>query len=164
MIPKAGVVSSPASAVSSELAIPIGTSYNLHARRAVGSLVRNPLFSSILSALATWIFFYAAVMKWLFGTKNALEVLKLDLNRPDLLPWTRDSTPRLYLCSRNDQVVAFYEVEAHAEDAKKAGFDVRFEAFEDTPHVSHAKYEPERYWGAVKAVWNAAVEGEGRLT
>lgn len=56
-------------------------------------------------------------------------------------------------------MVAFNEVEGHAKDAKAAGFeDIRFEVFENTAHVNHAKFEPERYWGAVKAVWNAACQ------
>ncbi|KAG6915815.1 hypothetical protein DXG01_009689 [Tephrocybe rancida] len=130
-----------------------------HARRAMGTLVGSPLLRPLLSAIITWLFFYSAVMKRLFGAKNPLEALKYDLNRPNLLPWTRKSTPRLYLASRKDEVVAFYEVEGHAQDAKAAGFeDVRFEVFEDTPHVSHAKFEPERYWGAVEAAWDAAVD------
>ncbi|KAG6833115.1 hypothetical protein H0H87_011223 [Tephrocybe sp. NHM501043] len=127
-----------------------------HARRTIETIVRNPIIQILIKALSTCLFFYSAVTKRLFGTRNVLEVLKADLNRPNLLPWTRKSTPRLYLCSKKDEVVDFYEVEAHAKEAREVGFDVSFEVFEDTPHVSHAKYEPKRYWGAIKATWDAA--------
>ncbi|KAG6813002.1 hypothetical protein H0H93_013548, partial [Arthromyces matolae] len=128
-----------------------------HAQRAMGALVGHPILRPLLGALITWLYIYSAITKRLFGWANPLEILKRDLNRYDLLPWTHKSTPRLYLASKADNVVAFYEVEGHVESAKKAGFeDVRFEIFEETPHVSHAKFEPERYWGAVKAVCDSA--------
>ena len=65
-------------------------------------------------------------------------------------------TPRLYLYSQADEMVPWTEVEEHAEEARKAGLDVRMERFEGSPHVAHARTDPERYWGAVKKVWEDA--------
>ena len=48
------------------------------------------------------------------------------------------------------------EVEEHAEEARKAGLDVRMERFEGSPHVAHARTGPERYWGVVQKVWEDA--------
>ncbi|KAG6884575.1 hypothetical protein C0993_009906 [Termitomyces sp. T159_Od127] len=130
-----------------------------HIKNSISTLVRNPILRGFLRVLITWLFYWAAMKKRLFRSKDQLEVLKMDLNRPNILPWTRRNTPRLYLCSKVDTMVALYEVEGHAKDAKATGFeDIRFEVFDNTAHVKHAKLEPERYWGAVKAVWDAACQ------
>ncbi|KNZ73384.1 Transmembrane protein 53 [Termitomyces sp. J132] len=132
-----------------------------HVKNSITPLVRNPVLRTLFRGLIVWLFYYSAIMKRLFNSENLFEILKQDLNRPNLLPWTRKSTPRLYLCSKADTMVAFHEVEDHMKNAKAAGFkDVRFEVFVNTPHVNHAKFEPERYWGAVKAVWDAACQQE----
>ncbi|KAF8071566.1 hypothetical protein FPV67DRAFT_1622026 [Lyophyllum atratum] len=126
------------------------------AKRAMGTLVRHPLLKSLLNAVITWLYFYSAITRLVFGTKNMPELLKIRLNAPRLLPWVRKSTPRLYLYSKKDEMVPFQDVEGHAKDAEAAGLNVRAVVFEDTPHVSHARIEPERYWTAVKAVWKDA--------
>lgn len=48
------------------------------------------------------------------------------------------------------------EVEAHASDAEKRGLRVRREKFDKSGHVAHARMYPERYWGAVAELWEAA--------
>ncbi|KAG5649539.1 hypothetical protein H0H81_003194, partial [Sphagnurus paluster] len=130
-----------------------------HARRAMGSLVRNTLLKRLMDIIITWLFFYSAIMRRLFRQKNPLEVLKTALNSPRLLPWIHKGTPRLYLYSKQDEIVPSHEVEGHFNDAKAAGLLVRAEVFDDTPHVSHARINPERYWGAVEDIWRDACEG-----
>lgn len=66
--------------------------------------------------------------------------------------------PRLYLYSTTDLLIPLADVEAHADAAKERGVQVRMEKFEGTDHVAHARREPERFWGAVKEVW----EGSGK--
>ncbi|KAG6811478.1 hypothetical protein H0H92_007250 [Tricholoma furcatifolium] len=127
-----------------------------YTKRAVGSLLPNSSFRPIFDIFVTSIFFYYALLKQLFGTLNPLEALKCDLNQPDILPWTQKCTPRLYLSSKIDEIVPFYEIERHARDGKDAGFDVRMEVFDDTPHVSHARLQPQRYWTAVQETWDVA--------
>ena len=53
-------------------------------------------------------------------------------------------------------MVPWMEVEEHTEEARKAGLDARMERFEGSPHVAHARSDPERYWSAVKKVWEDA--------
>ena len=50
-------------------------------------------------------------------------------------------------------MVPWMEVEAHAEEVRKVGLDVRMERFEGLPRVVHARTDLERYWGGVKQVW-----------
>ena len=89
--------------------------------------------------------------------------MRTTLNKYLLLPWFSKHTPRLYLYSQADEMVPWTEVEEHAEEARKAGLDVRMERFEGSPHVAHARSDPERYWGAVKKVWEDATASSAGL-
>lgn len=65
---------------------------------------------------------------------------------------------RVYIYSREDQIVDWRGVEAHAEEAQRQGFKVESERFEGSQHVFHAKAEPERYWNVIERTWNSALE------
>jgi hypothetical protein len=60
---------------------------------------------------------------------------------------------RTYIYSREDALIPYTDVEAHAADAESKGFDVRTEEFVGTAHVAHARTEPERYWEVVRETW-----------
>ncbi len=66
------------------------------------------------------------------------------------------SAPRLYLYSMTDLIIPGDEVAAHAEQARAGGVAVAEEVFERSAHVSHARTDPERYWAAVKRLWEEA--------
>ncbi|ORY74512.1 hypothetical protein BCR35DRAFT_321910 [Leucosporidium creatinivorum] len=76
----------------------------------------------------------------------------------DYLNTSLPPVPRVYLYSTTDLLIPSADVVAHAKAAKGRGVQVRMEEFEETEHVAHARKEPERYWGAVKEVW----EGSGK--
>lgn len=78
------------------------------------------------------------------------------LNSPTSLP----PVPRLYLYSPIDELIPPEDVERHAAQARtEAGVtDIRMEKFEKSPHVAHARTDPERYWSAVKRVWEESGE------
>ena len=38
------------------------------------------------------------------------------------------------------------------------GLDVTVEVFQDTPHVMHARQDPDRYWTTVWNVWLRALQ------
>ena len=48
------------------------------------------------------------------------------------------------------------DVEDHADDAEARGWVVRREEFGGSMHVAHARVDEGRYWGIVKAVFDAA--------
>ena len=64
--------------------------------------------------------------------------------------------PRLYLYSKADLIIPGEEVAAHVKEARARGVEVAEEVFERSPHVSHARTEPERYWAAVRKLWERA--------
>lgn len=61
---------------------------------------------------------------------------------------------RVYLYADGDEMVDPRDVERHAEEAK-AGLEgaVKTLNFGASRHVAHVRTDPERYWGAVKGVW-----------
>ena len=85
------------------------------------------------------------------------------LNKCLLLPWFSKHTPRLYLYSQAEEMVLWTEVEKHVEEVRKVGLDVRMKRFEGSPHVVHARIDPERYWGAVKKVWEDATSSPAEV-
>ncbi|KAF1991798.1 hypothetical protein K402DRAFT_304558, partial [Aulographum hederae CBS 113979] len=87
-----------------------------------------------------------------FGIENAVGRLRRE-NLDAGLFELRKGGKRVYLYGPGDAMVEWRDVEAHAEEAKGLGCEIRLERFEGTGHVSHVVREPERYWGAVEDCW-----------
>ncbi|SPO04840.1 uncharacterized protein DNG_07525 [Cephalotrichum gorgonifer] len=70
---------------------------------------------------------------------------------------------RVYLYSDADKVVGSEDVEAHAEEVRETGSleEVRLENFGGTAHVVHMRSDPDRYWSAVRDVWDGAEKTGG---
>ncbi|KAF2824215.1 DUF829-domain-containing protein [Ophiobolus disseminans] len=80
----------------------------------------------------------------------------LDLTHFDL------TAPRCYLYSKEDALIAWQDVNEHAEESMQMGMSVNKVLFGGSGHVGHARKEPERYWSAVMATWRStAVEMHG---
>lgn len=63
-------------------------------------------------------------------------------------------TPRCYLFSEKDALIAAQDIRDHIQESMKKGTPVKDVFFEESGHVEHAKQDPQRYWGAVMATWN----------
>ncbi|GAA5829913.1 hypothetical protein JCM11251_007930 [Rhodosporidiobolus azoricus] len=111
-----------------------------------------------------WVQYPAMVFFTLFyGLTNLYDFL---LRRPPTL--VRLSTylnsplfptiPRLYIYSPTDQLVPSTDVEAHASQAQQNGVKVTMEKFEATSHVAHVRGGADRYWGAVRRLWEESGE------
>lgn len=91
-----------------------------------------------------------------------MQDVRRQLNAPNVLPgftdreMQPDATPRLYVFSKTDRLTPTTEVLSHIREAKRLGLDVRTEVFENSPHVSHARVDPDRYWSAVANIWKDA--------
>jgi hypothetical protein len=64
-----------------------------------------------------------------------------------------DSNRIAYVASKADKQTDWEEVVAHAEIARKQGWDVREIILEDTPHCNHLKKDPHLYHDLVARVW-----------
>lgn len=147
---------------------------------AFTSSVRNPFARVVATPLIAFLYCLFHVH---YG-QSVLPELRRRLLSPNLIPFRRqpatdasgkhipdptfpcDSSlvqevrwiPRLYICSKADQVTQIKPILEHVEESRRAGFDVRAEIFERTAHVSHAKGDPMRYWGAIRQVWKDACQ------
>ncbi|KAF5342474.1 hypothetical protein D9611_001264 [Ephemerocybe angulata] len=121
-------------------------------QKAFLTAVRHPILRRLASLMITLLVFISWVHLRLGGEPPLIRVKKA-LNDHKLLPWFSKTTPRLYMYSEADDLIPYPEVEAHAETARKEGLEVRLERFKDSPHVAHARADPDRYWGAVKQLW-----------
>lgn len=71
----------------------------------------------------------------------------------------RAEVRRTYVYSGGDEVVGWREVEGHAEEARRRGFEVRMERFEGTGHVGYGMADMGRYWGVVRGTWEGGMGG-----
>jgi hypothetical protein len=69
---------------------------------------------------------------------------------------TKDAR-RLYMYSKEDQIINWRDIEGHAAQARDKGWKVDLETFEGTPHVGHMRTFPVQYWAAIKKCWENAV-------
>ncbi|BGP57893.1 hypothetical protein JCM8202v2_005542 [Rhodotorula sphaerocarpa] len=123
--------------------------------RAFSAGIRNPLayYPAVVAISAM----YGLLRFWsiLRRQPSTLSRISAYLNSAAL-----PSVPRLYLYSPVDELIPPEDVERHAAEARSgAGIrDVRLERFEKSPHVAHARTDPERYWGAIRRVWKESAE------
>ncbi|TVY43093.1 Transmembrane protein [Lachnellula subtilissima] len=87
----------------------------------------------------------------LLGKEDLVEAARRALNDKTLLDL---DTPRLYIYSVADDMVAWQDVEEHAKDAKRLGYTVYMEKYQDSGHAAHMLVDAERYWGAVDRLWH----------
>jgi hypothetical protein len=126
------------------------------AYRAFTAAIPNPVVGLFIGIFLSLLFGYELVLSLLFGKKSFFDALNNALLDPHLLPWTDERTPRLYVFSKNDEMVSWLDVKAHAEKARSLGMKVRTELFETSKHVAHARVDPSRYWGCVNEIWEDA--------
>jgi hypothetical protein len=94
---------------------------------------------------------------WLIGETSAAEFSTGAVNDPRL---SDTGAKRLYLYSKEDDIILWEDIEKHAADARQKGWSVTAELFDGTPHVGHMRAHPEQYWAAISAAWNEAVAGK----
>ncbi|GAA5991889.1 hypothetical protein JCM10908_002256 [Rhodotorula pacifica] len=120
--------------------------------RAFSAGLKNPIVK--YPAVVAITILYGVLRLWSIIRRQPSTLARISayLNNPANLP----PSPRLYLYSPIDELIPPQDVERHAALAKtEAGVrDIRMEKFEGSPHVAHARTEPERYWGAVRRLWD----------
>lgn len=131
------------------------------ALRSFTASIPNALLRIPMIFMVTLLYGLHAIGRRLFRVRPFFDELKSALLNGDdgdgILPWMNKTTPRIYMCSRKDELVLVEDVWRHVDEAKRRNLKVKIEVFEDTPHVAHARKYPERYWGAVKDLWASAL-------
>jgi len=95
---------------------------------------------------------------FLTGKPDPYTRLRTGLLNAQLLPWLDARTPRVYVYSKDDEIVMGRDVAAHADLAREKGLDVTVEEFSKSKHVAHSRMDPGRYWCIVQNLWAKAVE------
>jgi hypothetical protein len=101
------------------------------------------------------VFFLAALhgLCWVFRIQSAAEFSVEAVSDASEGGLSSLDAGKLYLYSRDDEIILWSDIEEHAAQARERGFDVQLELFEGTPHVGHMKVHTEQYWGAIEKRW-----------
>lgn len=67
---------------------------------------------------------------------------------------------RLYLYSKEDEIIWWEDLEANVAHVKSLGWPVDMEMFQGSPHVGHMRLHPEQYWNKIVGCWKRALTGE----
>lgn len=68
------------------------------------------------------------------------------------------SAQRLYLYSKEDDIIGWKDIEEHEAEAKKLGYKTDGVMFQGSGHVGHLRLAPEQYWTAIQEAWKQAIE------
>ncbi|KAK8035780.1 hypothetical protein PG991_001853 [Apiospora marii] len=63
---------------------------------------------------------------------------------------------RLYLYSKEDDIIGWEDIEEHAKDASKLGYHADTELFDGSGHVDHMRHHPQKYWASIERTWRKA--------
>ncbi|KAK3064591.1 hypothetical protein LTS18_005803 [Coniosporium uncinatum] len=88
-----------------------------------------------------------AVVDNLIVSESFFTWLRRNLNDESLFA---KEVPRCYLYSKEDDMVLWRDIEAHAADAVAEGYDVEKVRFEGSKHVGHMVVDSKRYWSAIE--------------
>ncbi len=110
--------------------------------------------------LPIWVFVSTLVgVLWVihrvFRWENVVDRVRRMLNDPRVSP---PEAKRCYMYSKSDNLVSWVDVEEHADDAERRGYDVTRNEFDGSAHVCHMRLHQAQYWSALERVWESAVQ------
>lgn len=120
---------------------------------ALGAARWFPWPFAVTQALAALFLACLHGLGWLVGTTSAAEFSTAAVNDRTMSDL---AAKRLYLYSKEDDIIRWEDIEQHAADARRKGWSVSAELFAGTPHVGHMRGHPEQYWAAIAAAWREA--------
>lgn len=68
------------------------------------------------------------------------------------------SARRLYMYSKDDDLIGYEDIEEHASDSEKLGYAVDTKELCGSGHVGHMRMHPKEYWAAIRQSWERAQE------
>ncbi|KAK0716098.1 hypothetical protein B0H67DRAFT_257111 [Lasiosphaeris hirsuta] len=93
---------------------------------------------------------------WVLGRTSAAEFSTGAVSDP---AFSTTAARKLYLYSKEDDIIHWQDIEAHAALSRARGYAVDAEVFDGTSHVGHMRKHPEQYWTAITRTWREAVKG-----
>lgn len=77
---------------------------------------------------------------------------------------TKDAR-RLYMYSKEDDLIGYKDIVEHADDSKKLGYAVDTKEFYGSGHVGHMRMHADEYWASIQQSWrrcSEATNGESK--
>jgi len=123
----------------------------------------NPILQLVTVPIISLVYGIFHFTNYLRGRRPLFEELRASYLEPHVLPFDGASdgskaTPRLYIYSKSDTMCLAKNVERHIESARSLGYDLSVEVFEKSPHVAHARTDPDRYWNAIRQIWSKRLQ------
>ncbi|CEJ89513.1 hypothetical protein VHEMI05354 [[Torrubiella] hemipterigena] len=66
------------------------------------------------------------------------------------------SARRLYMYSKEDDLIGYQDIEEHVAEAKQKGYACDATVFAGSGHVGHMREHPTQYWEAIRESWEHA--------
>lgn len=111
------------------------------------NLPRLPVYMYYPASSLLWIYLG---LSWLYmallGVENPIDGVRDRINDPSLFK----KGGRVYIYSKEDEMVPWEWVLANARLAEKRGWAVEQEEFKGSKHVAHAVVDRDRYWSIIK--------------
>ena len=119
--------------------------------QAFATLLPKAWYLYYPGVMGLWAYLLALNAYWtVTGTAPIVNRTSEALNDPELITM---KSRRLYLFSKEDEMVWWKDIVAHSNFARKKGFSVTLEEFSGSKHVAHAVQGPETYWTLVTGLW-----------
>jgi predicted transposase YbfD/YdcC len=67
------------------------------------------------------------------------------------------SAKRLYLYSKDDQIILWSDIEEHIAESREQGWQADGVIYEGSGHVRHMQVHPEKYWKNIQIAWIEAM-------
>ncbi|OBT40875.1 hypothetical protein VE00_09537 [Pseudogymnoascus sp. WSF 3629] len=122
-------------------------------RAITAGLPKNFIIRTLATAALAFAYVLYKAVWWVKGIENPIITYGKMMNRHELFA---KKVPRVYIYSREDEMVQLGDVEDHMAKARALGYEARGELFEGTQHVSHMPKDSTRYWGIVESVWKSS--------
>ncbi|KAJ6784063.1 hypothetical protein PWT90_00350 [Aphanocladium album] len=106
-----------------------------------------------------WAFFLLlnTLYLWLRRRQHAGAWSRIAANREEFATKT---ARRLYMYSKDDDLIGYQDIVDHASDSEKLGYAVDTKEFRGSGHVGHMRMHPEEYWAAIQQSWARTNEKE----
>lgn len=103
-----------------------------------------------------WATFLAATHLWetVTGRDGAPVTSMKAFQNPDM---QEKSAKRLYLYSKDDQIILWSDIEKHIAESREQGWQTDSVLFEGSGHVGHMRLHPEEYWKSIQNAWAGIV-------
>ncbi|EME47824.1 hypothetical protein DOTSEDRAFT_124317 [Dothistroma septosporum NZE10] len=123
-----------------------------HRRLGIRAMVMQLPSNPVIHFIGTWILTVWTYCGWflhvtLLGQEDIISRLRRLENDPTLFDLSID---RLYMYTKQDTLVPYKEVHEHAEEARRSGYLVKEDVFQEAPHCALVREDAARYWKQIE--------------